>query len=253
MARRRAIEKADTVDIEGRLPLMYKSLGPIAPERHSATYLKSERDYSVASNLNAVPVTCDEFAQVLRHYPIVLAPGKTPTPVALVGLRQGKNDHVGEDGKWADGHYIPAYLRRYPFMLLRESDTSDRQILCADFTSTLFTNDAEQGRAMFDADGGTSEVLTGILDFCNRFEAAQQRTQQVMQEAIDLDLVQPSTVNVSRGGKTARIEGFSMIAEDRVRALPDDKLADLARRGLLSIFASHHLSMANFSDIGALE
>ena len=252
MARKRALEKSQTVDIEGRLPLLYNSVVPLTPEQHKALHISDKRDFSVAATTTAIPLTCDEFSQAMRDYPIVFSGADQPTPLALVGLSKGRNDQVDKDGSWRTGTYVPAYLRRYPFLLVKEQEGSDRQVLCADLTSMQFEKSSDTGQALFD-DGAPSERLKDILEFARRYETAILRTSDVMRVVVEHDLIQASTVNLSKGDKSARIEGFSVIAEEKVRALEDAKLADLARRGILALFTAHQMSLANFSTMGAIE
>jgi len=252
MTRRRAVDKTQTVDVTGQLPFLYTSLAPITAQHHKDLRIKSERQFDVAAKANAIPITCDEFAQVVRHYPIVFTTGAKPMPMALVGLRKGVNDQIDAQGKWTTGAYVPAYLRRYPFLLVKEREDAPRQILCADMSSTLFTQSPEGSTALLNDDGTQSEHLSGILDFATRYETSAQRTRQVMAEVAELDLLQTTTVNLSKQDKTARIEGFQVISEEKLRDLDDATLAGLARRGLLALFAAHHMSMANFSNMGAV-
>ncbi|MEM8653664.1 MAG: SapC family protein [Pseudomonadota bacterium] len=253
MARRRAVDKSETVDVQGRLPLLYKSLAPLTHEQHGPLRLSEQRNYDFARHVNAIPLACDEFGQAMRDYPIVFAGAEQPTPLALVGLTNGLNDHVTADGSWAEGTYLPAYVRRYPFILVKETAETDRQILCADMSSVLFSPRDDSGNALFTETGEMTERLSDILEFAKRYDAAIRRTSDVMNEVIRLDLMQASTVSLQKGDKTAKIEGFSIIAEERVRALDDATLADLARRGLLGLFTTHQLSLSNFSMMGALK
>ncbi len=252
MAERRAVEKDHLINVNGPLPVMYQGLTAIMQERHPDLCVLEERSYEDAAKLNAIPVACEEFAQVLKHYPILIAPGEAPTPVAIVGLRQGVNDQVDSDGSWANGRYIPAYLRRYPFLLVKENDTSDKQVLCADLSSLFFSDDPEAGNRLFNDKGEKTETADSVLDFCLKYEQAAARTAEVMKIATDLDLLETASINVTRDEQSARVEGFLMISEDKLRKLPDDKLADLARRGILAIFTAHHLSMSNFTEFAAL-
>ena len=59
-------------------------------------------------------------------------------------------------------------MRRYPFALVRESDTSDRNILCADLSSVIFEMNGEDDRALFGEDGATGSVLTSVMEFCTK-------------------------------------------------------------------------------------
>lgn len=250
MSRRRAVDPDDRAPNIDKLPLFYRTLVPLAPERHQTLRLATERQFGFAAKANAIPVTVDEFPVAMRHYPIVLAPGSPATPVALVGFERGKNAFVTEDERWMPGVYVPAYVRRYPFGLVRESQDSERHFLCADMSSTALGERAD-GEALFDPDGTPSDAAKRALDFCQRYAASTERTRAILQEAEDLGVIGPSEVTISRGEQKSKIDGFALVSEDKLRALDDATLADLARRGVLNIFAAHHMSLANFSDLGS--
>ncbi|MEL6172874.1 MAG: SapC family protein [Pseudomonadota bacterium] len=249
MVKRRAVARQDKDLQPEKLPTLYKTLIPLTAERHGSYFLAAERIYDYAKEANAIPITADEFAQVARHYPIVLAGAKDPTPVALVGYTAGRNDHVDAEGNWTQGTYIPAYLRRYPFCYVREGAEADRNILCADLSSIIFDTKGEADRALF-TDGEPGPLLKNVMDFCNRYEVAVARTRAAIQEAVALDLVEPSTVTITAKGKSVKVEGFQIISEEKIRKLSDSDLAGLARRGVLNIFAAHHMSLTNFSSLG---
>lgn len=250
MVKRRAVAKADKDMQPDTLPMLYKTLVPLTAERHSGYFLSPKRSYEYASMVNAIPLTADEFAPAMRNYPIVLAGADVPTPVALVGYSAGKNDYVTADGEWAQGAYVPAYLRRYPFAYVRETQSSDRNILCADLSAIILEGAGETDRALF-VDGKPGKLLTNVMDFCNRYEIALQRTKLAMEEARKLNLIEPATVSIARGGKTVKVDGFQIISEEKLRELPDETLASLSRRGVLSIYTAHHLSLTNFTSFGS--
>lgn len=63
------------------------------------------------------PAVIDEFVVASRHLPIVFVPtASKPTPVFLLGAQPGENRHVDPAGAWTGG-YVPAYVRRYPFII----------------------------------------------------------------------------------------------------------------------------------------
>lgn len=249
MVRRRAISPEDKAPDSQKLPLLYRTLVPLTPERHKALKLGEIRDFSFASEANAIPLTVDEIPTAMRNYPIVLAPGSPATPVALVGFEQGKNTFVDGDGNWQSGAYIPAYVRRYPFGLVRESADADRHILCADLSSILF-DAGEAAQPLFNEDGSAADAAARALDFCQRYVASTERTRKVMREAEELGLIGPSEVTITRDGVKRKIDGFAIVSEEKLRALDDKTLADLARRGVLTIFHAQQLSLANFSSLG---
>ena len=249
MVKRRAISKEDKAMEPQNLPLLYKTLVPLLPERHSGLSLAAQKSFDFASTANAIPLTVEEFPLALRHYPIVLSGGQMPTPLALVGFQKGKNDYVDADGAWRDGAYVPAYLRRFPFSFVRESEEATRNILCADLSSTMFETNGDPERVLFTKDG-TGKVVTAALDFCKRYETAQARTRAAMEEFASHELIGPSTVTITRGGKTLKVDGFQTISEEKMRELPDDVLASFMRRGLGNILSGHFTSLSNFSTMG---
>lgn len=230
------------------LPPLYASLVPLAAEIHGDLRLREERDWGFAARATAVPLACDEFAQAMRDHPIVIAPGPSPMPVALLGLGEGRNERVKADGRWSGG-YVPAALRRHPFALLREAEGSERAVLCADLASLQITTRPEEGRPLFE-EGAPAEALRGALDFCTRYEEAMARTRALMAELSALELFDEVTAMLTRPSGRARVEGFSAVSEERLRALPDETLAGLARRGVTTLLAAHHFSMAGLAALG---
>jgi len=66
-----------------------------------------------------LPLTIDEFPNAARNYPIVFSVGDNSVPLILMGLNEGVNTFMGEDGKFTEPAYVPAYVRRYPFLLAK--------------------------------------------------------------------------------------------------------------------------------------
>ena len=69
-----------------------------------------------------------------------------------MGLNEGVNVFLDEDGRPRDPIvYIPAYIRRYPFLLAKLRPDSDELSLCFDPTADA-VGDFEEGEALFDGD-----------------------------------------------------------------------------------------------------
>lgn len=103
---------------EAALPVLYKSIVALSSQAH----LDWRYDHSKKPNLSrvhAVPLTTDEFAIAQRHYPIIFSVGENPVPLALMGLVEGSNVLTDHEGNLPDGYYVPAYIRRFPFLLAR--------------------------------------------------------------------------------------------------------------------------------------
>jgi hypothetical protein len=231
------------------LPLYFKSVVPLQSTVHAKFALKERMNHPFAAVSNAIPITVDEFAMAQRHYPIVFGPGPQGAPLALVGLTENENLFVDADGKWRDGCYIPAYVRRYPFILARLAPAAKELSLCFDDQSGLLEEAAEGN--LFTADGKASETTDAVLKFCEQFEMAIQRTRAFMQEMTDLNLLMEGEANVQGPGGNAAFRGFQMIAEDRVQNLRGDQARKLVKSGAMGLVYAHFFSLGNLRDIFA--
>src|SRR5689334_13677227 len=134
------------------LPLFYNAIEPLNATQHGNMKVRTILRMAQVAQTHAIPVTVDEFTLVQRHYPIVFSVGDTPIPIALMGLNEGVNVFLDEDGRPRDTNiYIPAYIRRYPFLLARLRPDSDELSLCFDPTANA-VGDFEEGQALFEGD-----------------------------------------------------------------------------------------------------
>ena len=234
-----------------KLPMLYNELTPLTHTRHGDYGVAETRDFSFARELTFAPLTMDEFPQAQRDYPIVFTTQKPTVPVALFGGKAGTNQFVEEDGSWRVGAYVPGYLRRYPFQMVREKEGSDRHVLCADLTSSFVVPECDaEDRRLFD---GEKPGAAGkkAMEFCQAYEAAMTRTRRTVEELETLNLISSSAINLKNGAKESRIDGVGVIEEAKLRDLPEATTASLAKRGVLPCLYAHLFSMANFARIAA--
>jgi len=228
------------------LPVCYTSLTPLVPQRHSTIRYARPTAYRFASEVNAVPALAEEFPSAQNSCPIVFTRGERPRPVLLLGAEKGRNALMSQDGNWKAGLHVPSFLRRHPFMLVRESATSGRMLLCADLAADGFSED--KGDALFD-DGKPTETMNRILKYCENYEQAQLRTDALVSELIARDLFQEATVTMRSEDSSRKIDGFQTISEERFKALDDTTLADFVRRGIVGLVSAHWSSISRFQSI----
>ena len=117
------------------LPLFYNDLMPLNSRDHAKFRNRMVDSAKWLADQHAIPLTADEFVQAQRDFPIVFSAGDNPVPLALMGLNEGVNTFVDAEGKITDPVYLPAYVRRYPFMLARLNPQSEELSLCFDPTA----------------------------------------------------------------------------------------------------------------------
>lgn len=234
------------------LPLFYNGLEPLSSETHADWKVKPQDTAPFLIGQHAIPITVEEFPLVQRHMPIVFSVGDDAIPLALMGLNEGVNVFMGDDGKLTEANfYVPAYVRRYPYMLARLRPDFEELSLCFDPTSeTLGAFD--EGEALF-ADGAPTEFTKGILAFAEQFEQAGARTQNFMNELRELKLLMDGEVSiqVEENEQPFIYRGFQMIDEQKVAELRGDQLRKMSQSGMLPLLYAHLFSLALMRDIFA--
>lgn len=232
------------------LPLFYNAIEPLNATQHAKMKTRAILRMPQIGQTHAIPVTVDEFTLVQRHYPIVFSIGDNSIPIALMGLNEGVNVYLDADGRPLDPNiYIPAYIRRYPFLLARLRPDSDELSLCFDPTANA-VGDFEEGQPLFDGDQ-PSDATKAILQFCEQFEAAGQRTAAVVQELIKSDLLMDGEVAIQPEGfqQPFVYRGFRMVDEEKIRNLRGDELRKLNQNGMLALIYAHLFSLAEMRTI----
>lgn len=232
------------------LPLFYNSLEALNYGQHGKMKIRRIEKAPIIGKTHAVPVTVDEFALLQRFYPIVFSAGGDPIPLALMGLNEGQNVFLDENGVARDPNiYIPAYMRRYPFLLARLRPDSDELSLCFDPTSGA-VGEFEDGEPLFDGEE-PSEATKAILQFCEQFETAGQRTAAFIEELKNSNLLMDGEVAIQPEGAPQPFvyRGFRMVDEEKLRELRGDELRKMNQSGLLALIYAHLFSLSQIRDV----
>ena len=233
-----------------QLPLFYQALEPVNVTQHGKMKVRQVLKMGQIGAAHAIPVTVDEFALAQRHYPIVFSIGDQPIPIALMGLNENVNVFLDQDGRPLDTNvYIPAYIRRYPFMLARLRPDSDELSLCFDPTSEA-VGEFEEGEALFDGDQ-PSDATKAILQFCEQFEAAGQRTGAFVEELKSSDLLMDGEVAIQPQGfeQPFIYRGFRMVDEEKLKNLRGDELRKMNQNGMLALIYAHLFSLSQMREV----
>ncbi len=232
-----------------QLPLFYRNLIPLTSDLHASHGLLERQDLAFARTTHAVPVTVDEFVMVQRDYPIVFSDGDQGVPLALVGLKEGENLFVGEDGQWREGAYIPAYVRRYPFMLARLQPDADVLSLVFDDTAGAVVEGADN--RLFTEEKAPSEATKGILQFCEQFEQAVARTRGFMEEIDKLGLLMDGQAQIQLPGmaEPATFAGFRMVDEQKLQNIRGDQARKMVQNGMLGLIYAHLFSLSQMREL----
>lgn len=226
------------------MPLFYTNPVPLDAKKHAALGLKKNFGFGFAKEVNAVPINLIEMPQICHFYPIAFSPDERATPVAVMGLRDSENLFIDARGQWQAGTYIPAYIRRYPF-IFSELPDSDKLTLCFDNSPSVIEEKSEQ--TFFDAEGAPSELSKNALEFCKSYHAAAQHTlafsSALAAEGLLID--QEAKLNVA-GNRRINFSGFKIIDEEKLAQMDDNKFLEWRKNGWLPFIYAHLFSGAQW-------
>ncbi len=231
------------------LPLFYNQLEPLSSSQHGDWKARRLETAPFLAQAHAVPITVEEFITVQRYFPIVFSSGPDPVPLALMGLNEGVNLYVDAEGKPTDNVYIPAYVRRYPFMLARLRPDAEELSLCFD-PSAGAIGAFDEGEPLFEGEQ-PSQTTKDILKFCENFEQSAMQTAAFVKELQNHKLLIDGEVSIqpNEGDQPFIYRGFQMISEEALREVRGDQLRKMAQTGLLPLIYAHLFSLSLISGL----
>lgn len=229
------------------LPLFYSHPVPLDGKKHQNASLKKNFGLSFCSHVNAVPINMIEMPQVSHFYPIAFSPDENATPVALLGVRDNENLFVDASGQWLEDAYIPAYIRRYPFIFSEIAGT-DQLTLCVDMNDKIIDEKGDQ--KFFDAEGKPTLLSQNALEFCKSYHAAAQQTLGFSKALAQSGLLveRQAEINIG-GGKRINFSGFRIVDEQKLAALPEKDFLEWRKNGWLPFLYAHLFSGAQWGHL----
>jgi hypothetical protein len=228
------------------LPLFYSKPAPLSPETFKGKSLSRAAKLNFARKTNSVPLNAAEFAPAQRFYPIVFTLEESPFPLAILGIRTDANLFVETDGRWRSDAYVPAYVRRYPFVLI--NGPGEKQFtLAADAASDLIVKGSSNP---FFKDEKPTDVVNSALRFCTAFQSEFEKTRQFCSALAEQGIFEAKNAEITLpNGKKAVLGPFKIIDRAKFAALPDHIIADWHKRDWAGYVHSHFLSLANWAHL----
>jgi hypothetical protein len=232
----------------------YERPVPLNRTQHKDLRLKGLPSLKFAANVHSVPLTGVEFAPAARDLPILFAGSSAADagPMALLGLRQNENLFVDADGQWAPNAYVPAFVRRYPFVL---AEKPAEQKEGDDFTVFLDEGyegfNTEEGERLFKEDGSDTEMLTNAVNFLGEFQQHVGRTHWFMEQLRKYDLLEPRNIRLEKEGNVINLNGLFVVNEEKLRQLDEKVAHEFLKEGVFGWIYAHLLSLANIDRVSA--
>ncbi|MES2100620.1 MAG: SapC family protein [Pseudomonadota bacterium] len=228
--------------------LIYETAVPITPARHGKHSVEVGGSYAFSAGVNAVPLMAVEILRAATEYAVVFtAVGDEVLPAVVLGVKGEQNLYLDGEGHWK-AKYVPAFLRRYPFVFSASADNKTLT-LCVD-EAYPGLNTEGRGQRLFGDDAKPTPYVEQVLTFLKEYQAQFMRTQAFGRRLKEYGLLEPMTARVTTpSGGTLSLTGFLAVSRTKLRALEPETLAALARTDELELLYLHLYSMRNFNDV----
>ena len=225
--------------------LIYETVVPLSAARHQGSSVETGGSYDFTGKVNSVPLMAVEFPNAAAEYAIVFAGNDgNLMPAVILGMRGSENLYVSKGNAW-EAKYIPAFVRRYRFIFSTSPD-GKQLILCIDEAFAGFNREG-RGQPLFDDKGKPSPYVDNVLNFLQQYQTQFRRTQMFCTRLKDLDILEPMQADVKlASGERLALAGFMGVSRAKLKALPGEKLAELAQTDELELLHLHLHSMRNF-------
>ncbi len=210
-------------------------------ENHAQLRFQKAQDFSFAKNLTSAPLSVEEIIDAGLSFPVLFTAEGQVQAMALLGTHG--NNFVNADNKWTAA-YVPVHVRRYPFILGQEQGKTDA-LLMADLDAPQLQGNA--GTPVFDEQGQIAKELQHFLELLVAFEKG--RAPQHLQVLADENLLISQTLYKGQNQERVSLGQFRIVDEAKLHALSDEKLAKLAKSGVLALIYAHLMSLRNLKFI----
>lgn len=190
-----------------------------------------DRSMALGDNIMHAPVFPFEYRSAQADYPILFHKDENSgdwNSVALFGFERGENLFLSDSG-WEQS-YMPLSIERGPFLIGLQS--GGQPVIHIDMDNPRISE--TDGQALFDEEGGNSDYLNrmaAVLDAIHQGVGQMRGFTAALEE---LELLEPLSVDIELNDKSKnRLVGFYAINEEKLAALPEDKLKGLQDHGFL--------------------
>ena len=231
-------------------PLFYKKVIPLSKDQHRDFSIEPVTNFKFTSKTNSLYIAAIEFFRASKEYPIVFAGSKDDAifPAVILGFSKNQNLYIDKQGRWL-ANYIPAYVRRYPFILASSEGEEDNYAVCVDKSYPGFNNN-NKGQQLFDIKGVESEILKQSIDFLREYQNHIQLTASFSARIKETGILEPMRANIkSNDGEEMALSGFFCVNRDKLRALPAEELQDLVKTDYLELIYAHLNSLDNIDNL----
>ena len=230
---------------------MYNNVEMINTQEHKNHAVKAMENFSYAKQEISTPITLAEFYESCKDYPIVFIKDEANNWMAsvMLGYVKDNNLHVDANGMWEKGKYIPASIRRYPFIFINQENN--------DFSlgiekSALSEDEKDKERKIFTKEEKPSEFTNSVLEFMNQFQRDALATAGFIAQLDKWELLEEKSAQiVTPDQKSHQINGFFIVNEEKLKHLSKKKKEEICDKNAYALITAHLISLSNVQRMSA--
>lgn len=232
-------------------PIFYNKVVPLDINHHFNLYIEPISEYRFTKNTNNLYITNIEFNKISKEYSIVFRKGadKVFFPIVVLGIRDNENLYVNAEGMW-QAEYIPAYVRRYPFILsVDKTSKITNYTACIDQSYAGF-NKTKEGQRLFTKGGNHTKFLKQSLSFLKEFQCQVETTHAFCEKLKKLNLFQNMQAEIKQSnGNVFTLGEFHVIDKDKLKTLSPETISELVRNEYMDLIFAHFASLNNIEEL----
>lgn len=216
-------------------------------DEHKDLRIDTARSVEMGDGVNYTMTFPFEFRNIQAHYPIFFQKNSDTGrffPVALFGFETNENLFLSDDG-W-NTTYIPAMVRRQPFLIGFQSDANEKKaVVTIDMDNPRVNK--KQGETLFMDHGGTSEYLQEMTQNLELIHQAHEHSESFVDALLENDLLEQFSLDIDLdNGSGHQLLGFYTINEEKLQQLSSSTLASFNKNGFLM---PAYMTLASHSSI----
>jgi len=225
---------------------MYKNVKILNPKEHSFFRYQAPDNLFFAKDLNIIPISFSEVKLLCCDFPIVVIGEENNLTLAILTGHK-KNSAVDEkSGKWI-GEYLPAFLRRYPFIFVEDKE---KKTLHFGFDMESGCFNSPEGEALFDMSGNPSKTVTTFMKFLESYGKEIQLTTNILNRLYEIGVLEQAQYKIEREGQEEEnIGGFMVFNKEKQSKLDRKSFLEIAKNNWYELIELEILSLKNIKNI----
>ena len=206
------------------------------------------------ANLHLVPAVMSEFSNMAVQYPLMITKHADTGQfvcAGMLGFEAGEN-LFWQEGEW-QGLYLPLQIRRQPFFLGNPEESATQvasgdYVVCFDSDSPAIS--ADEGQPLFNENGTDTECFQEAKSCLVQLLQGELANKKLVEMLEKMQILQVMKMEITFANQqSTTLNGLYTVNEEKLAALPEEKIAILHKAGLLPAIYALIISLGQMHNL----